>query len=191
MKFVPTPLAGVVVVEPEPHADERGVFARAWCVDEFAAAGLDARFVQSSISSNRRKHTVRGLHYALAPSREAKLVRAITGAIFDVVVDLREGSPTFGTSFSIELDAASGRAVYIPAQCAHGFQTLAPETEVLYCMTDVYRPELARTWHWRSSDFAIRWPSHDDITISDADANAAAFEGPHPMGRDGSGDRPR
>jgi dTDP-4-dehydrorhamnose 3,5-epimerase len=192
VKFLSTPLAGVVVVEPEPHRDERGSFSRLWCFEEFAEAGLDAGFVQSSVSSNLRRHTVRGLHYALAPSREAKLVRAVSGAIFDVVVDLRESSATFGESFAIELNAAGGRALYIPPQCAHGFQTLVDGTDVLYCMTEAYRPELARTYHWRSPRLAIGWPAVvENVTISVADARAPAFEGARLVGGDGSGDRPR
>ncbi|HTD38089.1 MAG TPA: dTDP-4-dehydrorhamnose 3,5-epimerase family protein [Candidatus Limnocylindrales bacterium] len=177
MIFVATPLAGVVLVEAEPHRDERGSFARLWCAEEFARAGLDGRFVQSSISTNARKHTVRGLHYAAAPSREAKLVRVTAGAVFDVVVDLREESPTYGETFAAELDAASVRALYVPPGCAHGFQTLADATDVLYCMTEAYEASLARAYHWRSPQLAIRWPSTGaGVTISDADANAVTFE---------------
>lgn len=192
VRFIPTPLPGVVVVEPEPVRDHRGSFARMWCEREFEQAGIDGRFVQSSLSTSVRKHTVRGLHYAAQPSHEAKLIRVAAGAIFDVVVDLREDSPAFGRIFTVELDAASGISVVIPPQCAHGFQTLADNTEVLYCMTEAYESSLARTWHWRSPELAIPWPyAGVDVILSAADAGAAAFERPRPLGSHRSGDRPR
>jgi dTDP-4-dehydrorhamnose 3,5-epimerase len=171
-----TPLEGVVVIEPEPDFDERGSFARLWCSEEFSREGLQATFVQSSISRNARRFTVRGLHYAVAPSTEAKLVFAVTGRLFDVVVDLREDSPTHGRAVTLELDARSPRplAVYVPPQCAHGFQTLEDDTTVLYCMTQAYRRDWARALHWRSPALAIAWPHTGEVVISRADREAPA-----------------
>jgi dTDP-4-dehydrorhamnose 3,5-epimerase len=192
VKFTPTPLPGVVIVEQEPVHDHRGSFARMWCEREFKQAGLDGRFVQSSLSMSQRKHTVRGLHWAALPSRETKLVRVVAGAIFDVVVDLREDSSAYGEIFTIKLDAASAVSLAIPPQCAHGFQTLVDATEVLYCMTEAYEPSVARTWHWRSAELGIPWPyAGPDVTLSTADAQAAAFERHRPVGSHRSGDRPR
>ena len=178
MIFRKAPLAGVVVVETEPHADERGWFARLWCTDEFAREGLEGTFVQSSLSQNERRFTVRGLHYQIAPSREAKLVGVVQGRLFDVVVDLRDGSPTWGKTFTIELNAQAARPVllYIPPQCAHGFQTLEDNTSVLYAMTQAYDPRWSRTVHWRSPSLAIRWPQTEGVTLSEADLQAPPLE---------------
>ena len=178
MIFRRTPVDGVVVIETEPHVDERGAFSRVWCSEEFAHEGLEATFVQSSLSQNHRRFTVRGLHYAVTPSREAKLVQAVQGRLFDVVVDLREGSVTWGKVFSIELDARALRplSLYIPPQCAHGFQTLEDHTTVLYAMTQLYEPRWSRTIHWRSPNLEIAWPQTEDVTISQADRDAPALE---------------
>lgn len=172
MKFEPTPLAGVVLIEPEEVEDPRGWFARVWCADEFARHGLDARFVQSSLSFNARRHTVRGMHYQIPPSREAKLVQVTAGRIFDAVADLREGSTTFRNVFTVELDARAPRLLYVPPQCAHGFQTLEDATTVLYCFTQAYEPKWSRSMHWRSPALGIAWPESGDVVISDADRDA-------------------
>lgn len=158
MIFVPTALAGALIVEPERMADERGFFARTWCREEFARQGIDVEIVQASVSHNRRAGTLRGMHFAWPPSREAKLVRCERGAIFDAIVDLRPDSPTFTRHVAVELDQDNRRALYIPPGLAHGFQTLVDDTEVLYMMTDFYRPELADGVRFDDPAFDIRWP---------------------------------
>ena len=155
----PTPLAGALVVELERLSDERGYFARTFDAAQFAAAGLEGGVVQASTSFNARAGTLRGLHYQADPHGEAKLVRVTRGACFDVIVDLRADSATFCESFAIELDAASGRAVYVPVGFAHGFQTLADDTEVLYQMSHPYVPEAARGVRFDDPAFTIAWPA--------------------------------
>jgi dTDP-4-dehydrorhamnose 3,5-epimerase len=158
MTFTPASLAGAFVIEPEPIEDERGCFARAFCRDTFAAHGLEADVVQCSISFTRRRGALRGLHYQRAPHEEAKLVRCTAGAIYDVVVDLRPGSPTFRQHFAVELTAQSRRMLYVPAGCAHGYQTLADGAEVFYQMSERYAPDAADGVRWNDRAFGIRWP---------------------------------
>jgi dTDP-4-dehydrorhamnose 3,5-epimerase len=158
MIFTETPLAGAFVVEPERIADERGFFARTWCVEEFAARGLEARLVQCSVSYNGRRGTLRGMHYQIAPHEEVKLVRCTAGAIYDVIVDLRPASPTHQHWFGVELSAANRLALYIPRGFAHGFQTLADESEVFYQMAEFYHPESARGVRYDDPAFGIAWP---------------------------------
>ena len=143
MRFVPTRLESAYVVEPEPHATSAGFFARSWDRDEFAEHGLATEVVQCSFSRNTCAGTLRGLHFQTAPHEEVKLVRCTAGAIFDVIVDLREGSPTHGEWVGVRLDAERGNALYIPKGFAHGFQTLVDGAEVLYMMSDPYVPEAA------------------------------------------------
>jgi dTDP-4-dehydrorhamnose 3,5-epimerase len=166
---------GVVVVELEEHLDERGSFARTWCKDEMARAGLTAELAQCSLSRNRRKGTVRGLHYQRAPHEEAKLVRCTRGAIFDVVVDLRAGSPTRGRWFGLELDPENGRALYVPEGCAHGFQTLVDETDVSYMISVPYAPEASAGVRWDDPDLAIVWPHTDERVISERDLSLPGY----------------
>lgn len=168
MRFQETPLAGAFVVEPERHGDERGYFARTFCVDEFAARGLEARIVQCSTSFNRKRGTLRGLHFQTKPREEDKLVRCTRGCIFDVMVDLRPESETYKKWFGAELSAENGRALYIPRGFAHGFQTLADGTEVLYQMSEFYHPESGRGLRWDDPAFGIQWPL-DEMIISDKD----------------------
>ena len=175
MRFRETPLPGAFVVEIEPHADPRGFFARTWCSQEFAVHGLATQLVQASMSRNTRRGTVRGMHVQLPPSQEAKLVRCSRGAIYDVIIDLRTDSPTFLRHFGVELSAASGNALYIPAQFLHGFQTLADESEVFYQMTDYFAPELVFGVRWNDPAFDIRWPSPDSVTILPRDAEYPDF----------------
>jgi len=153
-----TELAGAYLVDLERHEDERGFFARAFCEREFAARGLVTRYPQCNISYNRRARTLRGLHYQAAPHREAKLVRCVAGAIHDVVVDLREGSPTRLRWIGVELDARGRRALYVPPGCAHGFLTLADDSEVFYQMGAFHVPEAARGVRWDDPAFGVRWP---------------------------------
>lgn len=154
----PAPLAGAFVVEIEPIADDRGFFARTWCRREFAAAGIDLDIVQSSLSQTRSAGTLRGLHFQWPPSREAKLIRCQRGRIHDVLVDLRPTSRTFLESFALTLDAERHNALFCPSGVAHGFQTLTPDSEVVYLMTDYYRPELYGGVRYDDRAFAIDWP---------------------------------
>ncbi|HEY4814661.1 MAG TPA: dTDP-4-dehydrorhamnose 3,5-epimerase [Chthoniobacterales bacterium] len=158
MRFLPTGLEGAWVVQLQPHKDERGFFARTFCAEEFAAHGLVKTFVQCNTSWNPRSGTVRGLHYQLSPSSEVKLVRCIAGAIFDVIVDLRPASPTYLQSYSAELTADNRSALYIPEMFAHGFQTLADDTEVFYQMSEFYAPQLGRGLRYDDPKLGINWP---------------------------------
>lgn len=153
-----TRIQGVCIVDVERRSDDRGYFARTFCVEEFARHGLEARFVQCNSSFNAHRGTLRGMHYQAEPFPEIKLVRCTRGAIFDVAIDLRPESPTFKAWVGIELSQDNSRALYIPAGCAHGFQTLAADAEVLYMMGETYRSELARGVRWNDPAFAIDWP---------------------------------
>jgi len=170
MRFVETAIAGVVVVELEEHVDERGSFARTWCREEMAEAGLASDLALCSISRNSRAGTLRGLHFQRAPHEEAKLVRCTRGRIFDVAVDLRSGSPTRGEWFGVQLDPESGRALYVPEGCAHGFQTLVDESDVAYMISTPYAPEASAGVRWDDPVLAIAWPEVEDgRTISERD----------------------
>jgi dTDP-4-dehydrorhamnose 3,5-epimerase len=171
-----TPLAGVWVVDIERHVDARGFFARSWCQQEFREHGLGSTFVQSSISYNAARGTLRGLHFQADPKPESKLVRCTQGAIFDVAVDLRPDSPTFCQWVGVELTAENRRAVYIPAGVAHGFQTLEAASEVFYQMSEFYFPELARGYRWDDPAFQIAWPLPDPI-LSERDRGYPDFGG--------------
>lgn len=175
MRFQPLTLEGVVQIEAEPVVDERGWFARMHCERELESRGLAAHMVQTSISHSRTRGTLRGMHLQLSPSREAKLVRCIRGAIHDVVVDLRIDSATRLQHLAVELSAANGRALYIPPGLAHGFQTLADEVEVLYQMTDYYDPMRATGVRWNDPAFAIAWPL-PVTTIHPRDAGYPDFD---------------
>lgn len=174
MKFCETPLAGAWQIELLPHHDERGFFARSFCAEEFAAHGLTPEFVQCNISHNKIEGTIRGMHWQATPHEEAKLVRCTAGSIFDVIVDLRPQSPSYQKSFSIELTAANRSMLYVPQGFAHGFQTLADETEVFYQMSTVFVPEAARGFLWNDADFDIDWPRPATL-ISDRDRALPRF----------------
>jgi dTDP-4-dehydrorhamnose 3,5-epimerase len=158
MRFVPTPLEGAYLLELERHEDERGFFARTWAAEELAAHGLAANVVQCSVSRNTYAGTLRGMHFQEPPHWEVKLVRCTAGAVYDVIVDLREGSPTHAQWFGAELDAERGTALYIPKGFAHGFQTLVDGAEVLYMMADPYVPEAASGVRFDDPAFGIEWP---------------------------------
>jgi dTDP-4-dehydrorhamnose 3,5-epimerase len=176
MIFAPTPIAGALLVDLERLEDERGFFARAFCEDEFRRHGLQARLAQCNVSFNRARGTLRGLHYQAAPHEEAKLVRCTQGALWDVVVDLRRDSASFKRWHGVELTAANRRALYVPQGCAHGFQTLTDDSEVLYLMSESYYPESARGLPWDDPAFAIRWPLPDPI-VSARDRSFTRFTG--------------
>lgn len=168
MRITSGRLPGVALVEPELLTDERGFFARALCARELAAAGIDLAVVQCNISYNRARGTLRGLHYQVAPHAEAKFVRCTTGAIHDVVVDVRPESPTYLQWEAFTLSAANRATLYVPTGIAHGFQTLEDDSEVSYLMSAFYAPECARALAWNDPVLGITWPVADPI-ISDRD----------------------
>jgi dTDP-4-dehydrorhamnose 3,5-epimerase len=157
MIFTPTRLAGAWLIELEPHRDERGFFARTWCRRELEAHGLDPGLAQESLSYNRRRGTLRGLHFQRPPHAETKIVSCPRGAIFDVIVDLRPDSPTFLRWQGFELDEANRRALYIPKGFAHGFETLADDTEIAYRISEFYAPEAAAGCRYDDPAFGIEW----------------------------------
>jgi dTDP-4-dehydrorhamnose 3,5-epimerase len=163
LRFVETSLPGVYLIEQERHADERGWFARTWCAEEVAAHGLESRLVQCNASFNRRRGTLRGMHYQAPPFAEVKLVRCVRGALFDVAVDLRPDSPAFRRSFGIELSAGDGRALYVPRGFGHGFLTLADDTEVSYLMSAPFSPTSARGVRHDDPFLGIRWPRRVEV----------------------------
>lgn len=169
MIFEPLGLAGAYVIAPEPARDERGFFARIFCEEEFGRLGLVTRFPQSSISYNARRHTLRGMHFQLAPAEETKLVRCTTGAIYDVIVDLRDGSPTRLSWTAVELSVENRRTLYIPEGFAHGFQTLTDGAEVAYDISRPYAPGLASGLRYDDPALAIVWPDAPERIISDRD----------------------
>jgi dTDP-4-dehydrorhamnose 3,5-epimerase len=173
--FKATDLLGAYFIEPERKEDFRGYFARTFCEEEFASFGLETHVAQCSVSFNQRKGTLRGMHYQVAPFEEVKVVRCIRGAIFDVIIDLRRNSPTFKKHLAVELDEHSGNALYVPAGFAHGFQTLAADSEVFYQMSQRYSADHARGVRWNDPAFAIPWPQ-DARTILQRDQDYADFE---------------
>jgi dTDP-4-dehydrorhamnose 3,5-epimerase len=169
MIFSETKLKGVYVIDLEKIEDERGFFARTFCQKEFKAHGLNPRFVQCGISFNKKKGTLRGMHFQAPPFQEAKLVRCTRGAIYDVIIDLRSDSPTFKHWVGVELTAENHRMLYIPEGCAHGFQTLEDNAEVAYQMSEFYHPESARGVRWDDPAFGIGWPEGEIRIISERD----------------------
>lgn len=163
-----TQISDVFLIESDRHVDKRGWFARTFCAEEFADLNLTETFSQCGASYNAKRGTLRGLHYQADPYPEAKLVRCVRGALFDVAVDIRPDSPTFGRWTAAELTSDNGRMLYIPEGCAHGFQTLAGETEIVYQISVSYRPELSRGIRWDDADIGIDWPVTDAI-LSDRD----------------------
>jgi dTDP-4-dehydrorhamnose 3,5-epimerase len=172
--FKETELSGAYLIELEQHADERGFFARVFCEREFAAHGLPTRFPQSNLSRNRRAGTLRGMHYNALPFAEAKVVRPESGAIYDVIVDLRPGSPTRMKSLGVELRASAATALFVPAGFAHGFLTLADDTDVHYQMSEFYRADAARGFRFDDPAFEIRWPRSVAV-IAERDASYPDF----------------
>jgi dTDP-4-dehydrorhamnose 3,5-epimerase len=177
--FTEAKLRGVFVIDPERHEDERGYFARTWCRREFAEHGLSTDLAQCSVSFNKRKGTLRGIHYQAVPHEEAKLVRCTRGAVYDVVLDLRPDSPTFTQWIAAELSAANGRMLYIPEGYAHGFQTMTDDTEVFYQIAEFYHAELTRGVRWNDPAFAVRWP-FPPVVMSARDQSYPDFARPQP-----------
>lgn len=158
MLFQPTSLPGAYVIDVQKVEDERGFFARSWCVQEFADHGLDTRLVQCNISFNKQRGTVRGMHYQAQPFAETKVVRCSRGAIYDVIIDLRPESSTFLQWLGVTLSAENRTMLYVPQGFAHGFQTLADNTEVCYQMSEFYAPEYARGLRWDDPKVQVQWP---------------------------------
>jgi dTDP-4-dehydrorhamnose 3,5-epimerase len=175
MTFKKTGFPDAYVIDLEPHIDQRGFFARAWCRREFEDRGLNPRLVQCNISYNERRGTLRGMHYQMAPHEEAKLVRCTRGCIYDVIVDLRPDSPMYTNYLGIELSASNRTMLYVPEGVAHGFLTLEDDTEVFYQMSAFYEPDAARGVRWNDPAFNIKWPARVEH-IKDRDQNYPDFQ---------------
>src|ERR1017187_311919 len=175
MIFHETKLPGIFEIHLEPNCDERGFFARTWCEREFQSHGLNPTVMQCNVSFNVKKGTLRGVHFQAAPYGEAKVVRCTSGAIYDVVLDLRPVSPTFKKWIGVTLTAANRHMLYIPEGCAHGFLTLEDNTEVFYQMSEFYHPESARGVRWNDSAFQIAWPEKVEV-ISERDRTYPDFD---------------
>ena len=165
MRFYETQIKGAFLIEPEKNKDERGFFARVWCQRDFEEHGLNPRLVQCSISFNKKKGTLRGMHYQAVPFAEAKLVRCTRQSIYDVIVDLRPESLTFKQHLAVVLSAENHKMLYVPEGCAHGFQTLEDNAEVFYQMSEFYSPEHCRGVRWNDPAFGIVWPIADPIML--------------------------
>lgn len=183
MHFSELKIRGAWMIDPSPHVDDRGAFFRAWCIDEFAARGIDFTPLQANIGVNRRTGTVRGLHYQLAPHAETKLVRCVRGAVFDVLVDLRPESATFGQWFGTELSASNARMMVVPPGCAHGYQTLQDNSDVHYMTSAVYAPSAARGLRYDDPTVGIKWPLPPTI-LSDQDKRWPSLQD-HPLATSG------
>ncbi len=170
MIFTPTPLAGSFVVRLTPNSDHRGWFARAYCKNEFAQIGHTKEFVQMNQSYTREKGALRGMHFQRTPNREIKLVRCIAGSVYDVIVDLRAGSPTFGQWFGAELSAENKKMMYVPEGFAHGFQTLEEDSELLYLVSEFYAPGVEGGLRYNDPALKIQWPLPVS-DLSEKDAN--------------------
>lgn len=163
MRCLPTPLAGLFELECPAHTDERGLFRRTWCQDEWALFGLNFQPIQTSLSDNTHRHTLRGMHYQTAPGEEQKLVRCLRGEVWDVVIDLRPDSATHGQSFSRVLSAERGNALFIPKGFAHGFLTLEDHCLLAYMIDAPYQPELACGLRWDDPHYHIDWPAAPQV----------------------------
>ena len=175
--FKETELPGLYLIEPQRLEDERGFFARAWCEKEFNEHDLKMAIVQCNVSFNKKKGTLRGMHYQTHPYAEVKLIRCTRGSIYDVIVDLRPDSPTFKRYISVILSADNHKSLYVPKGFAHGFQTLEDQTEVFYQMSEFYTPTAAGGFRWNDPMFQITWP-HDTRTISSKDLSYPDFQPP-------------
>ena len=170
MRFEETKINGSWVVEPTPHSDERGRFMRAWCLREFTEYGIDFVPVQANMGLSLKKGTTRGVHFQLAPALESKLVRCTRGSMFDVVVDLRPASTTYGQCHGVELTDQNGRMLYVPEGCGHAYQTLVDNTEMYYMASEFYTPSSARGVRFDDPAFAIQWPLQATV-VSEQDRN--------------------
>jgi len=165
MIFTETKLKGAFMVELEKFEDVRGFFALSWSAREFDRRGLEAELAECNVSSNKKKHTLRGMHYQEEPHAQSKLVRCTMGSIYDVVIDLRASSPTYKQWVAVELSAANHLMLYVPRGFAHGFQTLEDNSEVFYQMSSPYVPESGRGVRWNDPAFGIEWPAGDRVIV--------------------------
>lgn len=170
MRFTQTAIAGVWVIDPDFRGDERGRFFRAWCSREFAEHGIEFLPLQANMGFSALRGTLRGLHYQVEPALEAKLVRCTRGSMFDVALDVRPASATYGQWFGVELTEENGRMLYVPEQCAHGYQTLEDRTEMHYMTSQVYSPSACRGARFDDPAFRIQWPL-PATAVSDQDRN--------------------
>jgi dTDP-4-dehydrorhamnose 3,5-epimerase len=177
MIFTPTALGGAYVIDLDRREDDRGFFARAWCEREFAEHGLETRFVQCNIAFSPRKGTLRGMHFQRPPHAEVKVMRCTRGAIYDVIVDLRPGSPTHKQWLGIELTADNRRMLYVPEGCAHGYQTLVDDTEAFYPVSEFYTPEAEAGVRWNDPAFGIEWPDVEGALLSEKDRSWPDYRG--------------
>jgi dTDP-4-dehydrorhamnose 3,5-epimerase len=168
--FVDVNVIGAKLIDPSPHEDNRGRFMRAWCAREFAEHGVDFLPVQANMGFSVRKGTVRGMHFQEAPALEAKVVRCTRGAIFDVVIDLRPDSQSYGRWYGAELTAENGRMLYVPRHCAHGYQTLEERTEMYYMTSEFYAPGAVHGVRFDDPAFEIQWPLVATV-VSEQDRN--------------------
>ena len=177
MIFAETRLKGIFVIELKKIEDDRGFFARAWCRKEFEEHGLNPNFVQANNALSHRKNTLRGLHFQVAPDEEAKLIRCIQGAIFDVVVDLRPASSTYKQWFGIELSMENRKMLYVSENFAHGYVSLKDNTEVFYLVSHYYSPDSEKGYCWDDPAFGIQWPVRKDLIVSEKDRQWPMFSG--------------
>lgn len=169
MIFKETEIGGAYIIEPEKFEDERGFFARGFCEKEFDEHGIEFKPVQANIGYNNKKNTLRGMHIQVGPHAESKLVRCTKGSLFDVILDLRKDSPTYKKWTGAELTAENRRMLYLPAGCAHGYQTLVDDTEVFYMVSAFYAPGFEKGVRWNDPLFNIQWKEHSDLIISEKD----------------------
>jgi dTDP-4-dehydrorhamnose 3,5-epimerase len=175
MRFIETCIPSAKVIDPSPHQDDRGRFLRAWCAREFSEHGLDFLPVQANMGFSKTKGTTRGMHFQVAPALEAKLVRCTRGSMFDVVLDLRPESPSYRKWYGVELSAENSRMLFVPENCAHGYQTLEDNTEMHYMTSAYYEPGAARGVRFDDPAFAIHWPVAVTV-VSDQDRNWPLME---------------
>jgi dTDP-4-dehydrorhamnose 3,5-epimerase len=168
MKFQPVRLSGIRLIELEPHEDERGFLARTYCADEFRTAGLNTEWPQCNLTLTRRTGAIRGMHFQADPHPETKLIRCVAGAVWDIAVDLRPGSNTYGEWEAFELTADNHRQLYLPGGFAHGFQCRSENTRLFYQMSTPYHPELARGFRWDDPQVNIPWPI-EEVELSERD----------------------
>jgi dTDP-4-dehydrorhamnose 3,5-epimerase len=176
MKFTETNIEGAYKIQVEKFSDDRGFFGRGYCEKEFLNQGITMQIAQANIGYSKKKNTIRGLHYQLEPYAEDKLVRCVRGSLLDVAVDLRESSPTYGKSIEIELTEDESSLVFIPAGCAHGYQTLTDDTEIFYMVSAFYSPEHERGIRWNDPAIDVKWREIHNVIISDKDKNWPDFK---------------
>ena len=181
MRFIELPLPGSYLIDLEPEIDERGFFARFFCKNDYDQLGLDSKINQMNNSFSKFKGTIRGIHHQLPPKSETRIVRCLTGSLWDLILDLRKESPTFGKWHGEKISGDSKRMIYIPKGFGHGFMTLEDNTEVLYLTTESYSPEHERVIRWNDPNFGIKWPLNPEV-ISEKDQNAIDFKEDYHLG---------